>query len=90
MDWKELNKRVPYEACKNFKTKAGQFWGSIENAATVKDLKGSLERLKKKVEERENKDIEDIIKKQEDIEKVIKENAEAWIKNFWKKEKSRK
>ena len=47
----------------------------------MKDLKGSLERLKKKVEERENKDIEDIIKEQEAKEKVIKENAEAWIKN---------
>ena len=45
--------------------------------ATVKDLKGSLERLEKKVEEKENKYIEDIFKKQEAIEKAIKENAEA-------------
>ena len=50
-------------------------FGSI--IVTVKDLKGSLERLEKKVDERENKDIVDIIKKQEAIEKVIMENAEA-------------
>ena len=50
-------------------------FGSI--IVTVKDLKCSMDRLEKKVDEREAVDIKDIIKQQEALEKVISANADA-------------
>ena len=44
---------------------------------TMKDLKCSVDRLEKKVDEAENKEIKDIIEQQKVMEKVIAANAEA-------------
>ena len=50
-------------------------FGSI--IVTMKDLKCSVDRLEKKVDEAENKEIKDIIEQQKVMEKVIAANAEA-------------
>ena len=44
---------------------------------TMKDLKCSVDRLEKKVDEAENKEIKDIIEQQKVMGKVIAANAEA-------------